>query len=250
MRTQRGWLKSDRWDEWAKIDTDQRKKLPPPPLQLPCPENGRRIDLVAPESFEIGGMPFIQTVRNRKSRRQYTPEPLSLEELSFLLWSTQGVREVLHDGLATRRTVPSGGSRHPFETYLLINRVDGVSAGLYRYLPLDHQLCFLEPPERPLERIGDERYRQFVLNPAAIFTWTVIPYRTEWRYSIISDKIIALDAGHICQNLYLACEALRLGTCAYDGYDQHTVDAMLNVDGEDEFTIYLATVGKANQEDR
>ena len=249
MKTQRGWLKSDRWDEWTKIETDQRKKLPPPPLQLPCPEDAKRIDLVPPDQFTIGETPFIQTVRGRKSRRQFTPEALTLEELSFLLWATQGVREVLQNGLVSRRTVPSGGSRHPFETYLVVNRVESLPSGLYRYLPLDHQLCFVESLDAPLGRIADEQYRKFVLNPAAIFVWTVIPYRTEWRYSIISDKIIALDAGHVCQNLYLACEALQLGTCAYDGYDQDTVDAMLNVDQEEEFTIYLATVGRIIVED-
>ena len=191
-------------------------------------------------------MPFIETVRSRKSRRKFTPEPLTLEELSFLLWSTQGVREVKHDGWVTFRTVPSGGARHPFETYLVINRVEGLPAGIYRYLPLEHQLCFIETLEAPLSRMKNEDYKKFIAQPAAIFVWAVIPYRTEWRYSIISDKIIALDAGHVCQNMYLACEALGLGTCAYDGYDQDTVDALLNLDGEDEFTIYLATAGRVS----
>jgi SagB-type dehydrogenase family enzyme len=247
MKTQRGWLKSDRWDLWAGIETDQRKKVPPPPVQLPCPEGARRIDLVPPEAFTLGSMPFIETVRNRKSRRQFTDEPLTLEELSFLLWATQGVREVLQDGRMTRRTVPSGGSRHPFETYLVINRVEGLATGLYRYLPMDHQVCFLEPLEQPLVRVKDEEYKHFILHPAAIFVWTVIPYRTEWRYSVISDKIIALDAGHIGQNMYLACEALGLGTCVYDGYDQETVDGLLKLDGEEEFTIYLATAGRPKE---
>jgi SagB-type dehydrogenase family enzyme len=240
-------LKSDRWDVWDKIETDQVKKIAPPPLELPCPDGAILIDLVPPDEIKIGSMPFIETVRGRKSRRKYTQESLNLEELSLLLWSTQGFQEMVKNGLAARRTVPSGGCRHPFETYLAIHRVDGIEPGHYRYLPMEHQLCRLEPLEVPRARMNDDSYAKFLDNSAVVFFWSVIPYRTEWRYDIISDKIITLDAGHVCQSLYLACEALGLGTCAYDGYDQDTVDKLLNLDGEDEFIIYLATVGRVAQ---
>lgn len=154
---------------------------------------------------------------------------------------------MVKNGLAARRTVPSGGCRHPFETYLVINRVDGIEPGLYRYQPLEHQLCRLDTLENAKARQNDEKYAHFMDQPAVMFIWSVIPCRTEWRYDIISDKIIALDAGHVCQSLYLACEALGLGTCAYDGYDQHMLDRTLGLDGEDEFVIYLATVGRINK---
>jgi SagB-type dehydrogenase family enzyme len=248
MKTNRQWLKSDRWDEWAKDETDQKKKLPVPPVQLDPPEGAELFDLVAPDDFKIGKTTVIDAIRNRKSRRRFLDEPLSLEELSFLLWATQGVREVMQDGKFTRRTVPSGGSRHPFETYIVLNRVKDFSPGLYRYLPMDHKLCRLVDQDEMIRRVENEEYGAFFLHPAVVFVWTVIPYRCEWRYSMISDKIIALDGGHVCQNLYTACEALGLGTCAYDGYDQDTVDKILQVDGEDEFTLYLATVGKVKGE--
>lgn len=244
LKTQRGWLKSDRWDLWSTLETDQVRKVPPPPLELPCPEGAKMVDLVPPDQFKVGDMPFIQTVRARRSRRRYTAEPITLEELSFLLWSTQGFQEFIRDGKFARRTVPSGGCRHPFETYLVINRVDGVEPGLYRYQFLEHRLCFLEPLDAVKARLVDESYVKFLDNAAAVFFWAVIPYRTEWRYSVISDKIIALDAGHVCQNMYLACEALGLGTCGYDGYNQDNVDRLLNLDGEEEFVIYLAPVGR------
>ena len=66
----------------------------------------------------------------------------------------------------------------------------------------------------------------------------------EWRYTFLSPKIIALDAGHLCQNLYLASESIGVGTCALGAYDQLKMDALLGVDGEDEFAIYVAPVGK------
>jgi len=78
-----------------------------------------------------------------------------------------------------------------------------------------------------------------------VFIWTTIPYRMEWRYSVVSHKIIALDAGHVCQNLYLACESIGCGTCAIGAYDQEKMDRFLGVDGEEEFAIYAAPVGRA-----
>ena len=88
------------------------------------------------------------------------------------------------------------------------------------------------------------RGQSFVGGCAATFIWTTIPYRMEWRYAEASYKVIALDAGHVCQNLYLACEAVDAGTCAIGAYDQDLMDSLIEVDGEDEFTVYVAPVGK------
>jgi SagB-type dehydrogenase family enzyme len=144
----------------------------------------------------------------------------------------------------TRRTVPSGGSCHAFETYLLINRVVGVDPGLYRYLPLEHSLCFLHQDSMLAQAAHDACLRQYVRDSAAAFFWTVIPYRAEWRYGKMSHKALALDAGHVCQNLFLACEGIKAGICAIGAYDQEKLDRLLCVDGRDEFAIYAAAVGK------
>jgi len=87
--------------------------------------------------------------------------------------------------------------------------------------------------------------QRFVGNGAATFLWTTVPARMEWRYAEASYKVIALDAGHVCQNLYLACEVVGAGTCAVAAYDQEAADTLLGVDGESEFTLYMAPVGKA-----
>ena len=79
--------------------------------------------------------------------------------------------------------------------------------------------------------------RRFLHRCAVTFAWTVIPGRTEWRYNILSHKPIALDAGHVCQNLYLSCAAIG-------AYNQAEMDALLDVDGVEEFTIYVVPVGK------
>ncbi len=90
--------------------------------------------------------------------------------------------------------------------------------------------------------------QKFSGKSAVFFIWAVIPYRTEWRYSIISYRTIPIEAGHICQNLYLACEAINAGTCAILAYDQKGIDELIGVDGEEEFTIYVAPVGKRKKQ--
>ncbi len=245
METCRKLLEAGPWGEWLKQDTDQRKKIPPPPLQKPYPEDAKLIDLVATKDLTVGNMPLIEAINRRKSHRRYTAEALTLEELSFLLWAAQGVRQIVEKGAATRRTVPSGGSRHPFEVYLVVNRVNGLEPGLYRYLPLDHKLCFLWADSELSKKVTKAcRKQAFVGKGAVVFIWTTLPYRAEWRYTIVAHKMIAMDAGHSCQNLYLASGAIGAGTCAIGAYNQEELDALLKVDGTEEFAIYVAVVGK------
>lgn len=229
------------------FQTNQQKKLPNPPLQKPYPTDTKLIDLVEIDDIECGkDVSLYFTLLMRKSHRTFTEAFLTLEELSFLLWATQGVHEVTkHHGAGTRRVVPSGGARHPYETYLIINRVKGLEAGLYRYLAIEHKLLFL----KSIEKAGEEKIKaitpqSFIPKGAVVFVWVALPERMEWRYSIMSNKTIAIEAGHISQNLYLACEALGVGTCAIAAYNQEEVDDLFELDGEDEFTVYLAPVGK------
>ena len=130
-------------------------------------------------------------------------------------------------------------------TYLIIFNVTGLDEGIYRYLPVDNSLLFESYQNSLSKKITEATFGQsFIGTAAAVFIWTTIPYRVEWRYDIAAHRVIAIDAGHVCQNLYLACEAIDSGTCAIAAYDQEKMDKLINVDGKDEFVIYLAPVGK------
>jgi SagB-type dehydrogenase family enzyme len=240
VKEMRKFLKSDRWEEWKHSEYDQKRKVPAPLVQKPVPEDAQRIDLPAPDSLSLGQIPLMEAMRRRRSHRSFKDEPISLEALTFLLWATQG----LNGERANLRVVPSGGARHPFETYLFVNRVTGLEPGLYRYLAQEHQLCLLRTDPEMAAQVADACNHEFAGNCAVTFLWSAIPYRTEWRYSFLSAKLIALDAGHVCQNLFLACEAIGAGTCALDAYDQQKLDAFLGLDGEDELAIYAAPVGQ------
>jgi len=257
-KSKREFLKAYEWAQTGGIASDQQKGLPRPEVQKPAPPGAKLVELIPPGKFTIGDTAVIDVIRERISHRSYTPEPLNLEQLSFLLWATQGVREsTIEDGITyVMRNVPSGGNRHPMETYLSVQRVEGVIPGLYRYLPIDHKLVQEKIDSTLPEQVNQgslnqdsgtfERPYYFIKEAAVVFIWTAIPYRSEWRYHRAAAKLIALDAGHICQNLYIAAGAIGAGTCAVGAFDQTRMNQVLGVDGEDEFVIYMAPVGKVS----
>lgn len=225
--------------------TDQHQGVAPPPIQKPPKAGQKLISLPGKDTFEtFHGTDLIAAIGNRRSHRRFHDLSLSLQELSLLLWATQGITEVHAPGSALR-TVPSAGCRHAFETYLLVNKVESLESGVYRYLPVEHALVFEHAVMHLSDRLTQATLGQsFVAAAPLTFVWSVIPYRMEWRYDIAAYRVIAMDVGHLCQNLYLVCEAIGAGTCAIAAYHQDKMDELLQVDGEDEFTIYMAPVGK------
>src|SRR5208337_2285778 len=242
----RDFLKDTVRQEVDFTNTDQNRGIAPPPIEKPIPSGSQCIDLVPAEKLrDISVIDVFTAIDHRRSHRVFNAVPLSMQELSFLLWATQGVRKIASPGNAFR-VVPSAGCRHALETYLCVFNVAGLEEGIYRYLPVEHQLLPVSQPAHLSFRISEAALRQDFLGKSAVtFIWTAIPYRMEWRYDMAAHKVIALDAGHVCQNLYIACEAIHAATCAVAAYDQVLIDSLLGVDGIEEFAIYLAPVGKA-----
>ena len=227
------------------VVSDQKKQLPQPSLQKSYGDYIEVIELPQIDRNIIVKQDIHKCILDRKSHREYTEEPLSLEELSYLLWATQGVKDIRGDNYATVRPVASTGARHPFETYLAIQNVKGLKSGVYRYLALEHKLLFLWEEKNILEKITSGTLDQKFAGTAAVnFIWSCLPYRGEWRYDKLAHKVMLIDAGHVCHGLYIACESLGLGTCAIAAYDQNLMDDLVKVDGKDEFVVYMASVGK------
>ena len=225
-------------------ESDQDKGLPRPPPELGYDETKAVIDLPLPKDIDVKTIDLVKAIENRRSVRNYSEQPLTLDELSFLLWCTQGVKEVL-DEVATLRTVPSAGARHAFETYLLVKRVQGLRPGLYRFLAVEHKLVefSLDPSlaEKITEACLDQR---FVKTSAVAFIWVAVPYRMVWRYGERGYRYLHIDVGHVCQNLYLAAEAIGSGVCAIAAFDDEAINDILGIDGKQQFVIYVATLGK------
>lgn len=240
----RNFMKAD----WRPVETGatgRQAGRPRPPLAKPRDEGMPVLELPAVAPDVIVKANLYDCLRDRESRREFSGEALSAAELSFLLWATQGVKRVIGNSIVTLRPVPSAGARHPFETYLVINRVAGVRPGLYRYLPISHQLQELPTPAAIGEQMRTvSAGEEWPAAAAAVFLWSCVAERGEWAYGATAHKMMLLDAGHIAQNLYLACEAIGCGTCAYAGYSQTAADALIGLDGDNEFTVYMAPVGR------
>jgi len=227
--------------------SDQQNGVPQPPLELPPAPGLPVLDLPRPETLRVPSLDLRVAIESRRSIRTYIRSPISFEELSFLLWSTQGVQHIQH-GQWTLRTVPSAGARHAFETYLMVNDVERLEPGLYRYLALTHQLQQIDiDPTLPHRITGACFGQPFILRSGVVFLWTAIPYRMTWRYGERGYRDLHLDAGHVCQNLYLAAEAVGCGVCAIAAFDDDIMNGLLGINGTDQFLIYLATAGKKQE---
>jgi SagB-type dehydrogenase family enzyme len=218
--------------------------VPLPPLEQPLPAEAEVIPLPPGKSLSLPPLDLAALMEKRESLRQYAPEALTIAELSFLLWGTQGVKSVTEKPV-TKRTVPSAGSRHAFDTYLLVNRVEGLRPGLYRYVALKHQVARLSTAEDIAGQLTAACLKQaHVLHSAVTFIWTADQLRMTWRYCQRGYRYLHLDAGHVCQNLYLLAEAINCGVCAIAAFDDDLVNVALGLDGEGQFAIYLASLGK------
>lgn len=246
-KVERNFLKSN-FKIFKNIETDKMKGLPQPEKIKPYDSDSRTISLPNVDSNILKKENIFECIRDRRSIRLYGEESISLEELSYLLWTTQGITRESKAGMIFR-TVPCSGATHSFETYLFIINVAGLVKGIYRYLPIEHKLMFILPLEDVDKRLDvislDQPFvPNFTKKSAVAFAWSTTPYRSEWKYDVTAHKKILIDVGHVCQNLYLAGESLDLGVCAIGIYDQEAVDNILQLDGEEEFIIYMAAVGK------
>ncbi|MCR4632671.1 MAG: SagB/ThcOx family dehydrogenase [Erysipelotrichaceae bacterium] len=253
IETGRAWLRTGYGEEDQELSdyqTDQQlKKKQPPLVKEAMSENviGLPMDFEGIETQTD----FLTIVNRRSSHRVYTGQTMSLKQLSYLLWCIQGVKEIRGKSYATLRTVPCGGARHPFETYMAIQNVEGLKDGLYHYLPMGHKIELLKEPEDLKGFIGTSLMGQVWANKGnVIFYFSIVFYRSEWRYGIYAHRGLMTDAGHITENLYLALTALGLGGCAIGAVDGKYCDQVFGLDGEEESIVYAMPIGTVSEEDR
>jgi SagB-type dehydrogenase family enzyme len=207
------------------------KEFPPSLMRIPILPIGPR-----------GGKPLWETLTERRSFREFSQHPITFEELSQLIWATQGITARAWG--FDFRTVPSAGALYPIETYLIVNRVEGISAGIYHFSVKKGQLTLMKEGQfgPGLSRAG---LGQGMLEEAAcVFIWTAIVERSKWKYGERAYRYIYMDAGHIGQNLYLGAVGLGLGCCTVGAFFDEEMDHLIGIDGKEEITIYLGAIGR------
>lgn len=258
----RNFMKSKICDTDYKLLSDMALGVPQPTFQKTIPENSLIINLPEINSETAPKADFFTCTCSRISRRLYSDKPMSLFELSFLLWCTQGVKKVIggyrryvKDGLGRNYLRPIAVAGNSYETYLSISNVEGVENGIWRYLPLSHQIVFLKSVENLQDRISDtftnpSQNQSYTSKAAVVFFWACTPYKGEWGGRDTAHKNMLLELGYISHQLYLATEVLGCGCCAIGGYYQEKADELIGVDGIDEFTVLCSSVGYVLSEEK
>ncbi|MBN1806382.1 MAG: SagB/ThcOx family dehydrogenase [Sedimentisphaerales bacterium] len=192
--------------------------------------------------FELN-QPFSldMAIKQRKSIRNFQAKPISLGRLSYLLWASTGIQRI--EAGYEFRTVPSAGALYPIETYLIVNDVKNLEAGVYHYSVKSHEL--------ELIRQGDFRQaikmaalgQEMCASASAVFVWTAIFERCKWKYGQRAYRYIYLDAGHIAENLALAAVSLNLGSCEIGALYDDNVNTIVGIDGTEESVVCMAVVG-------
>ncbi len=185
-----------------------------------------------------GQMSLEKAMSLRRSIRAYADEPLSLADLSQLLWSAQGITN--ERGF---RTAPSAGATFPLEIFVVVNRVEGLDNGIYHYRPFEHELEFLRTDDvlEPLFRACLSQ--SMILDAGATLVFAAVFERTTARYGSRGERYVYNEIGHASQNVHLQAAALDLGTVVIGAYRDDEVEEILQL-GDQYRVLYLMPVGK------
>ncbi|MFX0030373.1 MAG: SagB/ThcOx family dehydrogenase [Candidatus Hermodarchaeota archaeon] len=192
------------------------------------------------------GINFWQVIINRKSTRNFKNEPITLEQLSLLLFGMTGLTRRFPQ--FAFRTVPSAGGLYPIEVYPVINNAENLERGIYHYNIRDHNLELLKLGDFRSEVTKGCLDQRIAYDSAVNFIWTAIIERSKWKYLQRCYRYIYLDAGHVGQNLYLIAEALGLGACTIGAIFDDELNQILEVDGINETVIYVGVIGKKSKD--
>ena len=186
-----------------------------------------------------------QCLARRRSERDTTDDPLTGEELSKILWAAQGV--TARAGMYLLRTAPSAGALYPFETYLYVHGVEGVSQGIYHFNVAEFGLARLREGDFNGIITAAALGQPVVRKAAVVIIWTAMMLRCMEKYRERAVRYIPMDLGHVCQNVQLASAALGLGSCPIGAFYDDEMNELISVDGEEETVLYMATVGKLRE---
>lgn len=207
-----------------------------PGWRAPSPQQPAVVKLPAPRPD--GAVSVEAALQGRRSVREFSGRPLSLEEVSQLLWAAQGITHP--EGL---RAAPSAGALYPLEVYLVAGDVTGLPAGVYRYGPRGHELHKVADGDRRSALARAALEQDCVRDGAAVLVLAGVYERTLRKYGERGVRYVHMEVGHAAQNVYLQAETLGLGTVMVAAFHDEEVRRIAELRKE-ERPLALMPVGK------
>jgi len=208
--------------------------LPPSPSTTPAPPTTFKLPAPRLES----DVSLEETLVKRRSVREYVKAPLTLEEVSQLLWAAQGMTAPWGG-----RTAPSAGALYPLEVYLIVGEVDNLAPGIYKYKPERHELVKTRDEDVKAELAKAAVGQTWVKEGAVVIVIAGVYERTTKKYGDRGVRYVHMEAGHAAQNIYLQATALNLGTVAVGAFYDDRVKDILGMPGN-EVPLYVIPVGR------
>jgi len=235
-----------KYPDFSTVDLVLRK--PEPPAELPLPEGVKIIALPDPKKAKVPKKAVTEIIKTWEPTAFLARSSITLEQLSVLLWYSQGFRLRVNEAQVLKN-VPSSASRYPLETYFVAGEVEGLECGVYRYIPSTHSIAALrEDSSLPLEMATASMNFKVVTRAAVTFIWVAVPYRSVWALGKRGYRSIFLEAGHTCQELIMVGSCYGLDVQPIDGFHDDLITQLTGIDPEKEWPVYLAAVGQRQRE--
>ena len=223
---------------WRGVIGDLLRSKPKKPPQYKNYTDTTAMELPEPE---YRGMPLEEAIEKRRSVRNYSKNPLTMPQLSQLLFSAQGTTGKTYG--TPLRTAPSAGALYPFEIYVIANNVESLDQGIYHYGILNHTLELVQDGDFRKEITSAGLKQEMLGDSDAVFVLSAIFDRTRHKYGERGFRYVYMEAGHISQNIYLQAVSLGLGSVSVGAFLDDKVNRLIGVDGQKEAAVYLHAVG-------
>jgi SagB-type dehydrogenase family enzyme len=195
-------------------------------------------DSKLPEPRYDSNFSVEKAILERRSVREYSGEPLTLQEVSQLLWAAQGITDP-----RGFRTAPSAGALYPLEVYVVIGDVENFGKGVYKYKPHEHELIKVLDGDKREELAQAALGQEHIRNAAINIMFVAVFERTTVKYGERGFRYVYMEVGHAAQNVYLQATALNLATVTVGAFYDEQVKEVLNLP-ENEQPLCIMPVGK------
>ena len=185
------------------------------------------------------GFSIERALHGRRSAREFRNAALTQEEVAQLLWAGQGVTS--REGL---RTAPSAGALYPLELYLALGRVQGLEAGIYKYVAPGHRLVPVAPGDARPGLAAAATAQDFVAQAAVVLVFAAAEARTTRKYGTRGVRYVHFEVGHAAQNVALQAAALGLGTVTVGAFDDEAVRQLLRLPAA-AAPLYIMPIGRS-----